>query len=76
MTVAPHPLRSPKVVEDFHDASAGFDRKRDDVRQFPAREPAEVICHGDAATYNTVFQNQLPVALIDFDTAHPVEPPR
>jgi Ser/Thr protein kinase RdoA (MazF antagonist) len=30
-----------------------------------------VICHGDAATYNTVFRNQVPVAFIDFDTAHP-----
>ncbi|MFI1170381.1 hypothetical protein [Streptomyces melanogenes] len=63
-------------MEDFHDASAGLDRKRDDVWQFPAFEPAEVICHGDASTYSTVFRDQLPVALIDFDTAHPVEHPR
>ncbi|WP_229698997.1 hypothetical protein [Wenjunlia tyrosinilytica] len=30
-----------------------------------------MICHGDAATYNTVFREQLPVAFIDFDTATP-----
>ncbi|MFC0844106.1 hypothetical protein ACFH04_10335 [Streptomyces noboritoensis] len=47
-------------MEDFHDASAGFDRKRDDVWPLPAREPAEVICHGDAATYNTVFRTNSP----------------
>ncbi|WP_290866248.1 phosphotransferase [Hamadaea sp.] len=34
-------------------------------------EPAEVVCHSDAAPYNTVFRSGHPVALIDFDTAHP-----
>ena len=27
----------------------------------------EVICHNDAAPYNIVFQDEVPVALIDFD---------
>ena len=31
----------------------------------------EVICHNDAALYNVVFRNELPVALIDFDMASP-----
>ncbi len=31
----------------------------------------EVICHNDAALYNFVFRDELPVALIDFDTACP-----
>lgn len=31
----------------------------------------EVICHNDAALYNFVFQDEKPVALIDFDTAYP-----
>ncbi|MEW2492441.1 phosphotransferase [Streptomyces nodosus] len=48
-----------------------FVREPDDVWMFPAHEPAEVICHGGAATYNTVFRGRLPVAFIDFDTAHP-----
>ncbi len=60
-----------RLLRDFHDASAGFAREPGDVWQLPPREPAEVICHGDAATYNTVFREQLPVAFIDFDTAHP-----
>lgn len=60
-----------RLLRGLHDASAGFVREPDDVWQFPPREPAEVICHGDAATYNTVFRGGLPVAFIDFDTAHP-----
>ncbi|MFD5556121.1 phosphotransferase [Streptomyces sp. NPDC127068] len=60
-----------RLLRGLHDASVGFVRERGDVWQLPPREPAEVICHGDAATYNTVFRNQLPVAFIDFDTAHP-----
>ncbi|MET9347617.1 aminoglycoside phosphotransferase family protein [Streptomyces termitum] len=60
-----------RLLRGLHDASAGFVPERGDVWQFPAREPAEVICHGDAATYNTVFRDRLPVAFIDFDTAHP-----
>ncbi len=60
-----------RLLRELHDASAGFVREPGDVWQFPTREPAEVICHGDAATYNTVFRDRLPVAFIDFDTAHP-----
>ncbi|AUY53009.1 phosphotransferase [Streptomyces sp. CB01881] len=60
-----------RLLRRLHDATAGFAREPGDVWYFPAREPAEVICHGDAATYNTVFRDELPVAFIDFDTAHP-----
>ncbi|MFI6158139.1 phosphotransferase [Kitasatospora sp. NPDC051170] len=60
-----------RLLRGFHDAGTGFLREPGDVWQLPPREPAEVICHGDAATYNTVFRDQLPVAFIDFDTAHP-----
>lgn len=60
-----------QLLRRFHDATANFAHTPEDVWQFPPREPAEVICHGDAATYNTVFRDQLPVAFIDFDTAHP-----
>ncbi|MFC8428370.1 phosphotransferase [Streptomyces sp. NPDC057253] len=60
-----------RLLRNLHDASASFARQPDDVWQFAPREPAEVVCHGDAATYNTVFRDRLPVAFIDFDTAHP-----
>ncbi|MFC1420173.1 phosphotransferase [Streptacidiphilus cavernicola] len=59
------------LLRALHDASADFPRRPEDVWQLPPREPAEVICHGDAATYNCVFRDGLPVAFIDFDTAHP-----
>lgn len=60
-----------RLLRALHDASTSFVRQPDDAWYLPPREPAEVICHGDAATYNTVFRDQLPVAFIDFDTAHP-----
>ena len=34
-------------------------------------EPYEVICHGDFAPYNCVFDESRLVGIIDFDTAHP-----
>ncbi|WP_243659660.1 aminoglycoside phosphotransferase family protein [Streptomyces sp. BK205] len=64
-------IAAARLLRDFHDASESFVRLPDDVWQFAPREPAEVVCHGDAATYNTVFRDRLPVAFIDFDTAHP-----
>ncbi|TDQ52080.1 phosphotransferase enzyme family protein [Actinorugispora endophytica] len=60
-----------RLLRRYHDASAGFTAPDGAVWQLPAREPREVVCHGDAATYNTVFRVGLPVALIDFDAAHP-----
>ncbi len=58
-----------RLLRSFHDATAGF--AHDGPWYFPARSPAEVICHGDVAPYNTVFRDGVPVAFIDFDTAHP-----
>ncbi|WP_405149640.1 aminoglycoside phosphotransferase family protein [Sphaerisporangium sp. NBC_01403] len=59
------------LLRGYHDACAGFVSPQDAVWYFPAREPVEVVCHGDAAPYNCVFRDGLPVAFIDFDTAHP-----
>jgi Ser/Thr protein kinase RdoA (MazF antagonist) len=59
------------LLRAFHDATADFTPPPEAVWYFEAREPAEVICHGDVAPYNTVFRDGHPVALIDFDTAHP-----
>jgi hypothetical protein len=41
--------------------------------RFPHPDPAtwEVICHGDVATYNIVYNGENPVGLIDFDAAGP-----
>lgn len=37
----------------------------------PARSPAEVICHGDIAPYNSAVRDGRVIGFIDFDTAHP-----
>lgn len=60
-----------RLLRRYHGATAGFTPPAGAVWRLPAREPREVVCHGDAAPYNTVFRAGLPVALIDFDTAHP-----
>ena len=70
-------LRTPELLHSaatllrgYHDATATFPRRADDRWWQPAREPAEVICHGDVAQYNSVVKDGLVVGLIDFDTAH------
>lgn len=63
-----------RMLRAVHDASVGFlDSAAGStvVWQLPAHAPAEVVCHNDAAPYNTVFRSGLPVALIDWDTAAP-----
>ncbi|TDE31110.1 aminoglycoside phosphotransferase family protein [Nonomuraea mesophila] len=60
-----------ELLRRYHDATAGFEAPPGAEWYFPAVSPAEVICHGDVATYNCVFREGLPVAFIDFDTAHP-----
>lgn len=62
-----------KLLRQYHDATEGF---------LPLASPAwqlsywdsrkhDVICHNDAAWYNVVFRNGIPVALFDFDMAGP-----
>lgn len=59
------------LLRAFHDATLDFTTPPDATWHFAPRTPAEVICHGDIAPYNTVFRDGRPVAFIDFDTAHP-----
>jgi phosphotransferase family enzyme len=59
------------LLREFHDATAGFVPPPDAAWYFRAQQPSEVICHGDIAPYNCVFRGGMPVAFIDFDTAHP-----
>ncbi len=59
-----------RLLRRVHDASVTFDRTGA-VWRLPVREPAEVVCHSDAAPYNMVFRDGRLVALIDWDTAAP-----
>ncbi|MFD8593829.1 phosphotransferase enzyme family protein [Kitasatospora sp. NPDC059646] len=61
-------LTAARLLRAYHDATAGFTA---DGWMLPAREPAEVICHGDYAPHNCVLDGERVVGVIDFDTAHP-----
>jgi len=50
-----------RLLKTLHDAGADSELKGD----------RETICHGDPGPCNTVFLNDLPVAMIDFDAARP-----
>lgn len=64
-----------RMLAALHRASAGF-RPTDPVWQLyelPMRE-GEIVCHGDAGPWNTVYDDGLPIALIDWDGARPASP--
>ncbi|MEV7117907.1 phosphotransferase enzyme family protein [Kitasatospora griseola] len=61
-------LTAARVLRALHDATAGYAAEG---WMLPAREPAEVICHGDYAPHNCVLDGEEVVGVIDFDTAHP-----
>ncbi len=65
--------QSAKMLREFHDATVDFGRQSDDAwfLSYDGDLPKEVICHNDFAPYNVTFENNLPVGLIDFDTACP-----
>jgi hypothetical protein len=60
-----------RLLRRLHDATAVVATSWLDGWQAPTREPVEVICHGDFAPYNCVFDGERLVGVIDFDHAHP-----
>jgi hypothetical protein len=62
-----------RLLRRYHDATGGFAPPPDARWQLAYPDPArhEVLCHNDAAPYNLVFVDGLPVGLIDFDLAGP-----
>lgn len=46
-----------EIVKELHDVSSGF------------APEGKVICHNDLSPCNTVFRNDIPVAIIDWDSA-------
>lgn len=63
-----------KYLRRFHDAAQNYlpaAQASNWINPYMDKSTYEVICHNDAALYNFVFRDGLPVALIDFDTACP-----
>lgn len=60
------------LLRAYHDATVSYAASAPrDGWQFPAREPVEVISHGDYAPYNCVMDGDRVVGMFDFDIAHP-----
>lgn len=67
-------VQTARLLRAYHDATRGYlDEAKTSGWCNPYLEPDtyEVICHQDAAPYNLVYRDGLPVALIDFDNAAP-----
>jgi Ser/Thr protein kinase RdoA (MazF antagonist) len=60
-----------RLLAAYHQATAGFVPPAGAVWQWPAHQPAEVLCHNDFAPYNLLFEDGRPCGVIDFDTASP-----
>jgi Ser/Thr protein kinase RdoA (MazF antagonist) len=60
-----------RTLRAFHDASRGFVPPPDGRWQWPAHEPAEVVCHNDFAPYNLMFEDGELTGVIDLDLASP-----
>ncbi|AMG31782.1 phosphotransferase [Grimontia hollisae] len=61
-------------LRNIHDATASFLSENMDVSHtwmLKARQPQEVICHGDFAPYNVALSGNVVVGAFDFDTVHP-----
>lgn len=65
-------IAAARLLRRIHDATADVVHDwQTDLWQAPTRAPVEVICHGDFAPYNCVFDAGRLVGVIDFDYAHP-----
>ena len=60
-----------RLLRRIHDATAPVARGWLSGWQALTRDPVEVICHGDFAPYNCVFQDDQLAGVFDFDHAHP-----
>ncbi|MBW4717069.1 phosphotransferase [Saccharothrix obliqua] len=60
-----------KLLRRVHDATADLPGATALRWRLPVVEPVEVVCHGDFAPYNCVFQGGAATGVFDFDAAHP-----
>ncbi|MGX6606478.1 aminoglycoside phosphotransferase family protein [Micromonosporaceae bacterium Da 78-11] len=59
-----------RLLRAYHDATVDHVAPLDGW-QLPARQPVEVLCHGDYAPHNCVLTGTTVTGIIDFDVAHP-----
>ncbi len=64
-------FQASRLLRRMHDATMGIAREWTNGWQCLSREPVEVICHGDYAPYNCLFEGDRLTGVIDFDNAHP-----
>jgi aminoglycoside phosphotransferase (APT) family kinase protein len=64
---------SARLLRRFHDVSERYiDRlTNQEAWMLSARDPIEVLCHGDFAPYNVTIVDGEAFGIIDFDTLHP-----
>jgi hypothetical protein len=61
-----------KLLRSYHDSVKSFEPKNNNwalTSQGPNQD--EIVCHGDFGPWNTVWQGQKPVAILDWDFAGP-----
>jgi hypothetical protein len=64
-------IRLGLLLRRFHDATMGFSLAGDVRWHNSQGHNGQVVCHGDAGPYNTIFRDGAPVAFIDFERAAP-----
>lgn len=60
-----------RLLRRIHEATEDVTQTWHSGWQVAAQEPIEVICHGDFAPYNCVYNVGKLIGVIDFDHAHP-----
>ena len=64
-------ISAARALRSLHEVTSDLATEVVEGWMLEAVEPYEVICHGDFAPYNCVFDESRLVGIIDFDTAHP-----
>ena len=64
-------IRLGLLLRRFHDATMGFSLPGGVRWHNSQGHNGQVVCHGDAGPYNTIFRDGAPVAFIDFERAAP-----
>lgn len=60
-----------RLLREVHQATRGWEPPRDADWGLPAKDGADVVCHGDPGPWNMVWVDGEAVGLIDWDFAHP-----